>query len=82
LVVAVPSWPTQRRASVPCQSPNFQFSTVFELKSQLPQVGVLAPQARLAPSHVHWLLAHAPVVPTYVLQLRQVGPQWVASVLL
>jgi hypothetical protein len=58
------------------QSPNLQFSVVLELKSQLPHVGVLTPQAKLVDaSHVHWLLLQAPVVPTYVPQSRQLDPQ-------
>jgi len=55
---------------------------VLELKSQLPQVGVLAPQAKLLlPSHAHASLLHAPVVPVYEPQLRQLEPQCAASVL-
>jgi hypothetical protein len=52
----------------------------LELKSQLPQVGVLAPQASVDASQAHWLLLQLPVVPTYLLQSRQLEPQWAASV--
>ena len=55
---------------------------MFELKSQLPQVGVVAPHARFAASQAHWLLVQSPVVPTYLLQSTQLEPQWAASVLL
>jgi hypothetical protein len=80
-VTMVPRLPTQWWSDGWPQSPNRQPSTVLELKSQLPHVGTLAPQAKVVDaSHVHWLLLQAPVVPAYVPQLKQLGPQWVPSV--
>jgi hypothetical protein len=51
------------------------------LKSQLPHVGTLAPQARVEDaSHAHWLPLQVPVVPMYLLQSKQLEPQWAPSV--